>query len=161
MLSKYTAETMCKFYHQHYGVNCEIIRPFNVYGIGQSKKLLLGSIISQIKKSLRIEVRNVNTSRDFIHVMDLAKAFKLAIEYKSDFEVFNIGGGYSTPISEVINTIGDIIEKDIDVIETNKDYVDPISNCYADIQNAKIKLNWKPTISLREGLVELLEENIR
>ena len=41
--------------------------------------------------------------------------------------------------------------------ETNKDYNDPIVDCYADITNARLKLKWEPKIDLKEGLAELLE----
>ena len=157
MLSKITAENMCRLYNRQYGVRCKIIRPFNVYGLGQSEKLLLGNIIAQIKKSYSVEIRNVKTSRDFVHIDDLASAFKLAINYQSDFEIFNIGSGYSISVAEIIDIIKELTHQKVKVKETNKDYNDPIVDCYADITNARLKLKWEPTIDLKEGLAELLE----
>ena len=98
-------------YNRQYGVRCKIIRPFNVYGLGQSEKLFLGNIIAQIKKSYSVEIRNVKTSRDFVHIDDLASAFKLAINYQSDFEIFNIGSGYSISVAEIIDIIRELTAK--------------------------------------------------
>jgi len=156
MLSKLMAEHICRMYHERYGLKCKIIRPFNVYGPGQSKKLLLGSIISQVDKSRSVSIRNWKTRRDFVHVSDLADAVKLSLISQSDFEIFNIGSGISTSVLKILKIIEELKGNSIKYIESDTNFVDPIVDCYADITCAKTKLNWKPKINLRQGLEELL-----
>jgi UDP-glucose 4-epimerase len=159
-LSKVSAETMCELYHQQHGVKCKIFRPFNIYGPGQSEKLLLGRIFGQLKRHNKIEIRNVATKRDFIHVLDIAKFVNSLLDYNSDFDVFNVGSGQSISISEVITLIQELMDEKVHITQTHKDFHDPIIDCFADISKADEKLNWKPLINIKTGLSELVEDMV-
>jgi len=45
--SKYMAEKVCEFYSREYSVRLTILRPFNVYGIGQASNWLIPTILNQ------------------------------------------------------------------------------------------------------------------
>ena len=47
-LSKKIAEEVCRYYAESFGVSIIILRPFNVYGPGQSRQFLIPSIINQM-----------------------------------------------------------------------------------------------------------------
>ncbi len=95
--------------------------------------------------------------RDYIHVVDLAKAHIAALKRlinknnKESFEFFNIGTGKGSSVLEVIKAF----EK-VNNLKLNYKIVDrregDITAAYADTTIANKELNWKTEISLEEAL---------
>jgi len=84
--------------------------------------------------------------RDYIHVMDLAEAHILALEYllnggKSD--IFNCGYGHGYSVLEVVNTVKKVTGKDFKVEIAPKREGDP-PILIADNKKIKNNLNWIP-----------------
>ena len=96
--------------------------------------------------------------RDYIHVVDLAKAHIAALERllknnnKKGFEVFNVGTGTGSSVLEVIQAF----EK-VSKIKLNYKIVDrregDITSAYADTTLAKVELGWKTEKTLDEALL--------
>jgi len=95
--------------------------------------------------------------RDYIHVVDLAKAHIAALkrllnkDNKKSFEYFNVGTGKGSSVLEVINTF----EK-VNNLKLNYKIVDrrpgDVMASYADTTTANRELNWKTEKSLEEAL---------
>jgi len=95
--------------------------------------------------------------RDYIHVVDLAKAHIAALKRlinknnKKAFEFFNIGTGTGSSVLEVINTF----EK-VNNLKLNYKIVDrregDVVAAYADTTIANKELNWKTEKNLAEAL---------
>ncbi len=94
--------------------------------------------------------------RDYIHVMDVAYAHILAMEYllkNTTSNVLNCGYGKGFSVKEVIETVKKVTKKDFKVIEGKRRPGDPpvlIAN------NKKIKkiLKWKPKYYFLETIIE-------
>jgi nucleoside-diphosphate-sugar epimerase len=157
MLSKVTCESYCRLYNNKFGVKSIVLRPFNIYGKGQSDSLLLGQIIAQIKRSNKITLRNTDAKRDFIHVSDVIEAIEKAINIDLNFEAFNIGSGQSTSIVEILEMLQAYSEQRLNINVTDGCYIDPILDCYADVSKSKKILGWKPKVSLASGLRSMME----
>ena len=155
--SKILGEELCKGYYQDYGVKCVILRPFNIYGIGQAKDFLIPSIIDQLP-SRKISLENPNPKRDYVFIDDVISAYMKAASYdKKGFEIFNIGSGESYSVSEIVNKILFLAQlKDMVVTFTNKIRDNEISNIVADITKAKDLLKWQPKIDIETGLSIML-----
>ena len=67
-LSKSLAEQLVSNYCSLYDMDATVIRPFNVYGIGQNKRFLIPELISKfLNESIKeVEVLDPNPRRDFI-----------------------------------------------------------------------------------------------
>ena len=94
--------------------------------------------------------------RDYIHVMDLAKAHILALEYllnggKSD--VFNVGYGRGYTVKEVVDTVKKVTGKDFKVVETQRRPGDP-PELVAKVDKIKRVLGWKPKYDDLEFIVK-------
>tara|TARA_R110002073_G_scaffold279026_1_gene442867 strand:+ start:106079 stop:107092 length:1014 start_codon:yes stop_codon:yes gene_type:complete len=97
--------------------------------------------------------------RDYIHVVDLAKAHTVALKRllennnKTPFEVFNIGTGKGSSVLEVIKAF----EK-VNAIKLNYKIVDrregDIIEAYADTSFANNELNWKTELGLEDALLD-------
>ncbi|GGH41142.1 UDP-galactose-4-epimerase [Mangrovimonas yunxiaonensis] len=96
--------------------------------------------------------------RDYIHVVDLAKAHVVALERllsgsnKSSFEVFNLGTGKGSSVLEVINSFEKVSNKKLNYSIADRRPGDVIA-AYADTEKANKELGWKATLSLDDALL--------
>lgn len=100
--------------------------------------------------------------RDYIHVVDLAKAhiksLEKLIENKSvsKYDVFNIGTGKGVSVLEVIKSFEKVCNKKLNYIIGSKRKGD-VTEAYADTTKANIILNWKTELSLDQALLSAWE----
>ena len=151
-LSKLFGENLCKFYSEHFGVKAVIFRPFNVYGLGQSEKFLIPSIIRQARLSDVIEVQDTKPSRDYVYVEDLLAALNCAITTDIELEVVNIGTGRSYSVLELIETLGIVSNRKYKIRSAMIERQSEIMHTQADNSRAREILNWEPQWSLKSGL---------
>ena len=96
--------------------------------------------------------------RDYIHVLDLARAHVVAInrllEKKNlkNCEIFNIGTGKGTSVLEVVKTFEEISEMKLNYVFKDRREGDVVS-AFADTSKANRILGWKSELSLKEALV--------
>ena len=132
-------------------------------GVPQNLIPFVTQTAAGIRKELSVFGDNYPTKdgtavRDYIHVVDLAKAHIAALERllknnnKKDFEVFNVGTGTGSSVLEVIQAF----EK-VSKIKLNYKIVDrregDITSAYADTTLAKVELGWKTEKTLDEALL--------
>ncbi|HYN44663.1 MAG TPA: GDP-mannose 4,6-dehydratase [Candidatus Limnocylindrales bacterium] len=150
--SKAAAEMLVHIYALNYGLKTTIIRPFNMYGPGQSQDFIIPSIISQAFKKEIIELGNLTPTRDLLYITDAIDGILTIAQHGEG--VYNIGSGIETSIKELVETIITIIDpaKKYVSIETRRrsNAVDIPRMC-ADVQKLKT-LGWSPGIDLQEGL---------
>jgi len=96
--------------------------------------------------------------RDYIHVVDLAKAHIKALEYlaKQDspnYDVCNVGTGKGTSVMEIINAFQKVTGKDLNYQIGPRRSGDIIS-IYAAVDKSKKILGWETKKSLDEGLAD-------
>jgi nucleoside-diphosphate-sugar epimerase len=151
-LSKFFGENICRFYSEHFGVKAVIFRPFNVYGLGQSEKFLIPSIIRQARLSDVIEVQDTKPSRDYVYVEDLLAALNCAITTDIELEVVNIGTGRSYSVLELIETLGIVSNQKYKIRSAMIERQSEIMHTQADNSRAREILNWEPQWSLKSGL---------
>jgi len=95
--------------------------------------------------------------RDYIHVVDVAKAHVKAMERllsnknKTDYEYFNIGVGKGYSVMEIIKTFEKVSGKKIPYRITNRREGD-IAEIYASTDLAEKELGWKAMFDLEEML---------
>lgn len=96
--------------------------------------------------------------RDYIHVVDLAKAHIAALERllnnnnKKEFEVFNVGTGTGSSVLEVIQAFEKVAKTKLNYKIVGRREGD-ITAAYADTSLAKIELGWETEKTLEEGLL--------
>ena len=96
--------------------------------------------------------------RDYIHVVDLAKAHVVALERllknrnSNQFETFNIGTGKGSSVLEVVNAFEKITQQKLNYKIVDRRVGDVIS-VYADTKKANEVLGWKAENSMEESLL--------
>ena len=128
-------------------------RFFNVYGPRLNTTGQYGAVFSNFltqkknKKPLTI-VGNGKQTRDFIHVDDLTNAFIKLAKSGLKNKIYNLGSGKETSINKIAGIIGG-----------KKTFIpkrpgDPSRSC-ANILKIKKDINWKPKISIKQGIKRL------
>lgn len=156
-------------------INSILLRYFNPIGAhpsGQIGELPLGvplnlvPFITQtaigIREQLSVYGSDYNTPdgtcvRDYIHVVDLAKAHVIALQRliakknANKVEVFNLGTGKGNSVLEVIKTFEKVSGKELNYKIVDRRPGD-ITEAYADTTKANDVLGWKAELPLEEAL---------
>ena len=104
--------------------------------------------------------------RDFIHVVDLAKAHIVALERliqkknKKNYEVFNLGTGKGNSVLEVINAFEKVTQQKLPYKIVDRREGDIIA-AYADTIKANNDLGWKAELGIEEALKSAWEWQLK
>jgi UDP-glucose 4-epimerase len=153
--SKLIGEDLCRGYYEDYGLNCIILRPFNIYGPGQNENFVIPSIIKQLREQSKIKLQDPKPRRDFLYISDMVNMYLKTIDYdKAGFEIFNVGSGVSYSVKEILDTLIDISGHDPKIEFSGQSRKNEVMETRADINKAKEILDWKPKVSIDDGLRE-------
>lgn len=95
--------------------------------------------------------------RDYIHVVDLAKAHVIALQRllgnknKSNFETFNLGTGRGSSVLEVVKSFEKVSGEKLNYKIVGRREGDIIS-AYADTKKANNELGWKSELNLDDAM---------
>jgi UDP-glucose 4-epimerase len=93
--------------------------------------------------------------RDYIHVVDLAKAHVKALDYLNSennwYEAINVGSGYGHSVLDVVKTFERIAEQQLQYKIGPRRSGD-VEQVYASVDHANSTLNWKTEYSLEDAL---------
>ena len=163
--AKVLGEVACDAYHTDTDIDTGAVRIFNCYGPRESLDPDRSHVIPSLcRKAIEaedgdsIELFGDGTQeRGFIHVTDLAEGMIQAIEKKTDGEPINLGNGDEViSMNELAETIIDISGKNLSI---EHDLSKPTGTDKYAIDDTKMKdeLDWKPSVSLEDGLREVYE----
>jgi len=159
--SKISSDAIALSFYYAFDLPVTIIRPFNTYGPRQSARAVIPTIITQALISNTVKLGNQNTTRDFTFISDTVEGFvKIAESRDSIGEEINIGSGYEISISDLVRKICSFLRKDIKRIE-DKSRIRPqkseVKRLFCDNTKAQKLIQWRPKISLEEGLKITIE----
>lgn len=163
-LTKYAQERAVMIFGEAYGTESVALRLFNVFGPGQALSNpytgVLANFASRLAKGARPSVFEDGAQRrDFVHVGDVARAFRLAWEVpRAAGEVFNIGSGRAYTIAGVARLLArEMGRPDLTPDILGKARAGDIRNCFADISKARHILGFEPTAPLETSLGPFVE----
>ncbi|MEK4221405.1 NAD-dependent epimerase/dehydratase family protein [Bacillus sp. FSL W8-0116] len=155
-LSKLTAESYIRLFHQLYGLSYTILRYGNVYGPRQSAKGEGGVIaifLDRIKKGMPLMIHgDGEQTRDFVYVKDIVRANIAAVE-KGDQETIQVSTGKSISINHLVKMLTQIYGSPIETIYTHARTGDIKHSCL-DNKKARQLLQWNPQVDIFNGLTE-------
>jgi UDP-glucose 4-epimerase len=116
-----------------------------------------------IRDELKIFGDDYNTPdgsavRDYINVVDLAKAHVVSIKRmienknKNNLEVFNLGTGTGSTVLEIVNAFEKVSNEKL-IYKIVERRLGDVESVYADTKYANEELGWKAEIGLEETLL--------
>jgi dTDP-glucose 4,6-dehydratase/UDP-glucose 4,6-dehydratase len=160
--SKAAAEMYVNAYRHSYGLKTIITRCNNVYGPNQYPEKLIPKIIKLLKDNKKCTIHgNGSSLRSFIHVNDVCRAVDLILQKGHVGEIYNIGSNEENEISvlEVAKTLITLIHVNCHDFNEWIEYIEdrPFNDKRYFINCNKLKeMNWKQTISFKDGILELI-----
>ena len=150
--SKLAMEHMVRTWFDRFPI--VMTRPFNYTGVGQDEKFLIPKIVSHFKRRVaKIELGNLDVSRDFSDVRDVAAAYVVLLESDAQSDVFNVCSGQAYALLDVLRMMTEISGHAMEV-RVNPAYVR--ANEIAVLRGARSKLQactgHAPRIPLRDTL---------
>jgi dTDP-L-rhamnose 4-epimerase len=164
-LGKFAQERMCLLAGRAYGIETTALRFFNVYGPRQALSNPYTGVLAIFASRLLnarppLVFEDGRQRRDFVHVRDVTRACRLALETGNGAgQAINVGSGRSISIAEVaqklIAALG--LWQKIRPHITGHFRAGDIRHCFADVRCARQVLGFEAKVSFDEGLRELVE----
>ena len=170
-------EDTCKINNNFNAISLRYFNPIGAHSSAKIGELPIGTpqnlvpFVTQtgigIREELSIFGKDYPTPdgtciRDYIHVVDLAKAHVAAIkrlilkDNSNNYEVFNLGTGKGSSVLEVVNAFEEISGIKLNYMFSERRAGD-IAAAFADTQKANKILGWKSELSLNEAMLSAWE----
>jgi dTDP-L-rhamnose 4-epimerase len=163
-LSKYDQERMCLMIGQAYNLKTTALRFFNVYGPRQALSNPYTGVLAifaarYLNGNPPMIFEDGHQKRDFVHVTDIARACRLALEMpEAPGQVVNVGSGQAYTIRGIAESMAAVLGREEVEPEITGHYrVGDIRHCFADITLARRVLHYEPRVTLEAGLADLAE----
>lgn len=109
-VSKKAQEELGMLYAKSYGMRVIATRSFNHSGAGQRRGFMISDFAAGIVQVERgeadcLRVGNLDASRDFTHVTDVVRAYRLLMEKGRSGEVYNVGTGTAWQAREILEML--------------------------------------------------------
>jgi UDP-glucose 4-epimerase len=143
------------------GLDYVVLRYFNVYGPRMDIHGLYTEVL--IRWMERIEagqppliLGDGSQTMDFVYTEDIARANLLAAAGDVSGEVFNIGSGAETSLTELARLLIQVMGAELDLEYGPPRGVNGVTRRLADVSRAAERLGWKAEVSLEAGLSRLV-----
>ena len=154
---KRCAETLCMDYYRQHRVKIKIVRIFNTYGPHMLPDDVISNFVVQALQNKDITIYgDGKQTRSFQYVDDLIEAMVRMMATGDDFTgPVNIGNPREFSMLELAQLVLKLTASKSKIVYQPLPYDDPRQR-RPDITLAKEKLDWKPTVRLEEGLIEVI-----
>jgi NAD dependent epimerase/dehydratase len=159
--SKIGADKLAESFNRSFNLPVVTVRPFNTYGPRQSARAVIPTIVTQVLTQGWVNLGNLHPTRDLNYVIDTTRGFMSAAEHPEAVgEVINLGTGHEISIGELARMIFRLMGKE-EEIRADTDRARPqaseVDRLCADITKAREILDWSPSYSLEDGLLETID----
>jgi nucleoside-diphosphate-sugar epimerase len=161
--AKRIQELAGRYYAQDYGMNVTIVRPFNPYGghyrWGSSEKAhVVPALVKRVMdgEDPLVVWGSGNQRRNLLHASDATRLILRVVENYSGPEPVNIGYDDDISISDLVKIICEEANRKPSIIFDQTKPEGRFRKCADPNRLMKISNNYRPRISLREGIAEMI-----
>jgi UDP-glucose 4-epimerase len=165
-VSKLAAEYYIRTIGELWKIETVILRVFNAYGPEQrlppAHAPVIPYCIKQAFDNGTIVIHGEgNQTRDYVFVDDVVNA-AICASSASDINrlIINVGSGKETSVNEIAKLVTELSGTKPEIVHNPHHDSGPSRMC-ADISLAERKLGYKPSVSLREGLLKTIQQDKR
>lgn len=155
--SKKALEGLAATYAHLYGIQTTGLRFFTVYGPRNRPSMACSLFMEAIAKGDKLtQFGDGSTGRDYTYIDDIVEGIIKAIDNPFDYEIFNLGNSSPVLLSELIETIEQIVGQKAHIKIAPLQPGD-VMYTYADISKAQRLISWQPRTELKAGLTHLYQ----
>lgn len=163
-VSKKAQEEIAQVYARAYGMNICMTRSFNHAGAGQRKGFMISDFaagIARVERGVQpfLKVGNLSARRDFTHVRDVVRAYRLLAEKGHPGEVYNVGSGTTYSTQEVLDRLLSLSACEVSV-EHDPAKMRPSDTPIICCDHSKLTAHtgWQPKLPLETMLRDALRD---
>lgn len=150
--SKKACELLAYTYHHLYQLNVTGLRFFTVYGPRGRPDMAPFKFIDRVSRGLELQqFGDGSSSRDYTYVDDIVDGVVRSIDRPHKYEVFNLGKGDGTSLSEFIQLVQKYVGKKAN-IKVMPDQPGDVPYTCADVTKARELLGYQSKVSFEEGI---------
>jgi len=160
--SKVAAEIVAGLFHRTYGLEVVLARPFNHLGSGQDARFVVPSLAAQLRAIARgeaepiLRVGNLEPIRDFSHVRDVTRAYRVLLEHGVAGRAYNICSGEGRSIRRLVQEMSELAGVEV-TLELDPARLRPSDlPCLVGDPTALEALGWKRERTVIEALQDVL-----
>jgi UDP-glucuronate 4-epimerase len=155
--TKKSGELLCHTYHHLHGFDITCLRFFTVFGPRQRPDLAIHKFTRLIEQGKSIPFYgDGSASRDYTYIEDILNGIHCAFNHLSGYNIFNLGESRVITLSELVNTLEEVIGKKANL---DRQPLQPgdVNVTYADISRARTEIGYQPRFNFREGIIQFYE----
>jgi UDP-glucose 4-epimerase len=158
--AKMWGEQLFRSYKFMYGLDYVALRYFNAYGPRMDTDGKYTEVMIKWLDCIR-DGRNPliygdgSTTMDFVYVKDIANANIAALQADVTDEAFNIGNCEETSLKQLLGVLLKVNDSTLEPEFREENSINPVSRRLADVSKAEKLLDFKPSVSLEQGMREL------
>ena len=162
--AKRIAELQAQYYYREYGMKMAIGRPSNAYGIryqwrGEENSFVMPTLVKKIidGQNPLVVWGSGKQKRNFLHAHDMARLMMKVTERYACAEPVNIGYENDISIAELASLICKETGRNPEIIFDTSKPEGRFRKCVDATLLRKITNNYKPEVSLNNGIHEMIE----
>lgn len=162
-ISKRDHEEMSLVAGSAYGIPSVALRFFNVYGPGQALSNPYTGVAAIFAARLMnrrppVIFEDGAQSRDFIHVSDIVRGIGAALQSERAVgRAVNLGTGRPSTVNDVARVLAEGLGVEVPAERTGQYRAGDIRHCFADPALARELLGFEASVTLEQGMTDLLE----
>jgi GDP-4-dehydro-6-deoxy-D-mannose reductase len=163
-VSKVAAEALCYQWSQTEAFELVMTRSFNHIGPGQSERFAISNFAKQIieiqtgRREAVLSVGDIDVSRDFTDVRDVARAYALLLDHGRNGEVYNVCSGVERSIRSLLVRLLELAQVEARIEQ------DPARlrkaeqrRIYGSYQKLRTDTGWEPQTGIDQSLTDILK----
>jgi len=152
-VTKLAAEHLCGLYAANFGLSTVSLRFFTVYGPRQRPDMAFTRFLRAARDGQQLTIYGTGEQiRDFTYVDDIVEALvRSGTTPTPAGSVFNVSGGGSHSVNEVLEEIEEIVGKPLNIHRQAVARGD-VRRTSGDTTALSRALDWRPRVQLRDGL---------
>ena len=159
--TKTYGEGLLRSFYEMYGLDYVALRYFNVYGprmdaYGVYTEVMIRWMERLAKGQPCLILGDGAQTMDFVFVTDIARANLRAATSTITDDVFNVASGAETSLTELATVLGRVMGVDLAPEYGPARKATPVWRRLADIRKAERLIGFKATVTLEDGLRELV-----